>query len=180
MEKRAVKFLKPNPIQLKDRVWALLIDWAVICLYLIFLFVGFTILYTALFGTIFVSFDEGVTQVISFVTSVLPVTIAFAVMDYRGGTIGKRKRGLTVAFRQRSFGASLLRNVVKFLPWQLGHMTAIHAIYHPENMLWLVILNVLTYSILLLMLMALWRQDKRHLADFVAGTQIQSGSEAKI
>lgn len=173
MEKHAVKFLKTNPIQLKDRVLALLIDWAAICLYLIFLFVGFSILYTALFGTIFVSFGEGVTQVIAFVTSVLPVTIAFAVMDYRGGTIGKRKRGLTVAFRQHSFGASLLRNAVKFLPWQLGHMTAIHAIYHSEDGRWFLILGILTYGTLFLMLMALWRQDKRHLADIVAGTQVR-------
>lgn len=174
MEEQTVEFLKSNPIQLKDRVLALLIDWAAICLYLVFLFVCFAILYTALFGTIFISLGEGLTHLMSFVVSVLPVMLAFALMDYHGGTIGKRKCNLTVVFQKHSLSASLLRNIVKFLPWQFGHMIAIHAMYHSEDGMWpIIILGVLTYSTLLLMLMALWRQDKRHLADMLSGTQVQ-------
>ncbi len=44
-------------------------------------------------------------------------------------SIGKQKAELKLYYTNKTFGSSLVRNVIKFLPWQLGHMGAIRGIY---------------------------------------------------
>lgn len=65
-----------------------------------------------------------------------------------------------------------MRSAIKFFPWQLGHMGAIHSAYQADA--WSIFLST-SAGILLLsfLLMGLLRKDKRYPADLLAGTQVQ-------
>jgi hypothetical protein len=89
------------------------------------------------------------------------------------GRLGKRVAELKLHYAHKSFGASLLRNLVKFLPWQLGHIGTIRGIYTDFD----TVSAALSFSAmalgLVLLVMGLARRDKRHLGDVPAGTQTQ-------
>jgi uncharacterized RDD family membrane protein YckC len=62
----------------------------------------------------------------AFLTVILPVLLYFALTEAsaRRGSWGRRRAGLLVIGPdggRLNFGRSLLRNALKFLPWQLGH-----------------------------------------------------------
>ncbi|MGT2667094.1 RDD family protein [Streptococcus rifensis] len=70
--------------------------------------------------------------------------------------------------------SALLRNVLKFLPWQFGHMATIHVVFKERFDLMAMVLNVFSLTLLTtITLMALLRKDKRHLGDLLARTQVQ-------
>jgi uncharacterized RDD family membrane protein YckC len=65
-------------------------------------------------------------ELIGFATLTLPVIIYFTILESskHAGSIGKRKFGLrivTVSSGKASTGQILLRNCIKFLPWELAH-----------------------------------------------------------
>ena len=105
-------------------------------------------------------------------TSVLPLSVIFAWLDYRKGIFGKRWAGLQLVYKHRSLSHSLLRSAIKFFTWQLGHMGAIRSAYQADT---LSIFLSTSAGILFLsfLLMGLLRKDKRHPADLLAGTQVQ-------
>ena len=113
-------------------------------------------------------------QLIATVTSVIPITLIFAIMDHKKGSIGKRKAQLFLYYHRKHFGASLIRNTVKFLPWQLGHIGVIHGIYTEFDIAAIVFTYISMGLGLLLLIMGLARKDKRHLGDLIAGTQVQA------
>lgn len=41
----------------------------------------------------------------------------FTYLDYNGGSIGKRKMGLKLAYKNKNYSSALVRNIIKFLPW---------------------------------------------------------------
>ena len=95
------------------------------------------------------------------------------ILDLKKGSIGKQKVGLKLYFKKREFKYSVIRNIVKFLPWQIGHMGTIHGIYTEFDTI-SIILQIIALTLLVTMfLMGILRKDKRHLGDIVAGTQIQ-------
>lgn len=62
---------------------------------------------------------------VAFVTLTLPVALASAAFDRAGGTPGKRLLGLRVQTAEASplpFGRALLRNGIKYAPWELAHI----------------------------------------------------------
>jgi uncharacterized RDD family membrane protein YckC len=68
-------------------------------------------------------------QAIGFVTMTVPFTLYFALCESSRwrASIGKRVLGLTVFRRsgeQLSFARALLRNAIKFIPWECGHTLA--------------------------------------------------------
>lgn len=73
------------------------------------------------------AFTEAQSQLLGFSTSVLPLSIIFAWLDYRKGSFGKRWAGLQLVYNHRSLSHSLLRSTIKLFPWQLGHMGAIRS-----------------------------------------------------
>ena len=148
------------------RIKAFLIDYVVISMYLILL-LGINLL---LNPTIF---DGGVqrtqlqTQWISFVASVLPITLLFSFLETRYGiTLGKHLLKIKVFYPDYTFLRSLLRNGLKFLPWQLGHMSTIYALYVGTDIVFyaitLVNLLLVTYYIVSLV------QHKTYLPDRVS------------
>ena len=73
-------------------------------------------------------------QVIGLVTMTLPFTLYFTLCESSRwrASIGKRVVGLGVLRRsgeQLSFGRALLRNAIKFIPWECGHTLAHQATF---------------------------------------------------
>ena len=165
----------PNRISFRQRATEIIIDYLSIVAYL-----GLLAVVTLLAYYIFLQGIPSVTmmqsQTIALFTSVLPVILYFSYVDFRKrGSYGKRVAKLTVRFKTKQYWRSLVRNCIKFLPWQLAHMGVIDGMYTDFSD---VASQVFVYASLalavILFTMMLFRKDKRHLGDMIAGTQVVS------
>jgi uncharacterized RDD family membrane protein YckC len=73
-------------------------------------------------------------QLIAFVTLTFPVILYFTLSENGkyGSTIGKRKLRLHIVSKtltKASFGQLLLRNCIKFFPWELAHFFIFRLFY---------------------------------------------------
>ena len=162
-----------NNIRIVDRIKELVIDWLVICVYLIILAIISVSFYMIVFKGI-PKVTELQSQLIATITSVIPIIIIFSILDFKKGSIGKQKSGLKLYFKERKFRYSIIRNIIKFLPWQIGHMSTIHGIYSDFDF-WSIVLFFIGIGLaILLLLMGFMRNDKRHLGDLLAQTQVQN------
>lgn len=160
-----------NKIGFSTRLKELFIDWLVISVYLVCIFVVCILFYKIVLKAI-PAFTQIQSQIIVFVSSVLPIILFFTYLDYNGGSIGKRKMGLKLAYKNKKYSSALVRNIIKFLPWQLGHMGAIRGMYTGFDTI-SIFLEVLSVGLMLvLFFMGTIRNDKRHLGDLIAGTQV--------
>jgi hypothetical protein len=161
-------------VRTKQRIKALVIDYLFIVLYLIVLFsltMGF---YYLLFDGI-PDFTEEKIQWISFLTTVFPITIFFTIKEARKpfASIGKKKVGLTVKYLKNPILGSLIRNILKFLPWQLGHMAVISGIYNGFESYYVMIINSLSILLpIIYIAMVMIRKDHRHIPDFFADSYV--------
>ena len=161
-----------NNIRIVDRIKELVIDWLVICVYLIILAIISISFYMIVFKGI-PKTTEIQSQLIATITSVIPIIMIFSILDFKKGSIGKQKSGLKLYFKERKFRYSIIRNIVKFMPWQIGHMATIHGIYTEFDTL-SIVLQIISLTLLVTMfLMGILRKDKRHLGDILVGTQVQ-------
>ena len=168
-----MKMLAINPISFKKRMTEFLFDYLFILTYLVFLFLGSMLFYIIFFNGI-PEFTEIQSQCLVFFTSVLPVTLLFTFLDYtKNGSFGKTKAGLQLVYKKKTVQASLLRNTIKFLPWQIGHMGTIHGVYSEFDLLSIILSISATLLAVLLLAMTMFRKDKRHLGDLLAHTQVQ-------
>ena len=168
-----MKILAINPISFKKRMIELLFDYLFILAYLALLFLGSMLFYTIFFDGI-PEFTEIQSQCLVFFTSVLPIILLFTFLDYRkNGSFGKAKAGLQLFYKKKTVQASLLRNTVKFLPWQIGHMGTIHGFYSEFDSLSIILSFLATLLAVALLVMMVFRKDKRHLGDLIAHTQVQ-------
>lgn len=167
-------FMKNNPISCKNRMKELFFDYLVLLLYLVLLF-GVAMTVYHLFFRGIPKMNEVQSQLVALLTSVIPIILIFAYLDYaKDGSVGKRKAGLKLVYKHRSFRASFIRNVIKFLPWQLGHMSTIHGLYNDFD-IWAIVLFFMSIGFaVLLLFMGFMRKDKRHLGDLLAHTQVQN------
>ncbi|MDR1795429.1 MAG: RDD family protein [Erysipelotrichaceae bacterium] len=160
---------------MKLRLKELGIDWLCIMAYLLLLALFFLAFYQFAFHGFIPKMNEMTIQVLVTIVSVLVIILVFAFLDYKkGGTIGKQKSNLTVVFEKPSFKASILRNLIKFLPWQFGHMGTLHMLqmnfeYDYTAMIYHYLAIFLALTMLL---MGLIRKDGRHLGDLLAKTQV--------
>ena len=168
-----MKMLAINPISVKKRMIELLFDYLFILAYLVFLFLGSILFYIIFFNGI-PEFTEIQSQWLVFFTSVLPITLLFTFLDYtKNGSFGKAKAGLQLVYQKKTVQASLLRNTIKFLPWQIGHMGTIHGFYSEFDFLSIILSLLATLLAVALLAMMVFRKDKRHLGDLIAHTQVQ-------
>ena len=115
-----MKLLAINPIPFKKRMIEFLFDYLFILAYLVLLFLSSMLIYIIFFNGV-PEFAEIQSQWLVFFTSVLPITLLFTFLDYKNyGSFGKVKAGLELVYQKKTVQASLIRNVIKFLPWQLG------------------------------------------------------------
>ena len=168
-----MKMLAINPMSLKKRMIEFLFDYLFILAYLALLFLGSMLFYIIFFNGI-PEFTEIQSQCLVFFTSVLPITLLFTFLDYtKNGSFGKAKAGLQLVYKKKTVQASLIRNTIKFLPWQLGHMGTIHGVYSEFDVLSISLSISATLLAVLLLAMTVFRKDKRHLGDLLAHTQVQ-------
>ena len=172
-----MKILANNPISVKKRMIEFLFDYLFILAYLLILFLGSMLIYIIFFNGI-PEFTEIQSQCLVFLTSVLPIILLFTYLDYKNnGSFGKAKAGLELVYQKKTVQASLIRNVIKFLPWQLGHMGTIHGFYSDFDMLSISLSISATSLAVSLLAMTVFRKDKRHLGDLLAHTQVQPKEE---
>ncbi|EGU64879.1 RDD family protein [Streptococcus australis] len=172
-----MKMLAINPISVKKRMIEFLFDYLFILTYLVLLFIVSMLIYTIFFNGV-PEFTEIQSQWLVFLTSILPITLLFTYLDYaKNGSFGKGKAGLELVYQKKTVQASLIRNVIKFLPWQLGHMGTIHGFYSDFDMLSISLSISATSLAVSLLAMTMFRRDKRHLGDLLAHTQVQPKEE---
>ena len=172
-----MKILASNSISFKKRMIELLFDYLFILAYLTLLFLGSMLFYIILFNGI-PEFTEIQSQWLVFFTSVLPITLLFTFLDYtKNGSFGKTKAGLQLFYKKKTVQAGLIRNAIKFLPWQIGHMGTIHGFYSEFDFLSIILSFLATLLAVALLAMMVFRQDKRHLGDLLAHTQVQLKGE---
>ena len=168
-----MKFLAINPIPVKKRMIELLFDYLFILAYLILLALG-SFVYYLISQKGMQQPTEFESQSITFFTSVLPITLIFTYLDYtKNGSFGKKKAELQLVYEKKTVQASLIRNVIKFLPWQIGHMSAIHSVYSGFDLLYFILCYTSILFLAVLLAMSIFRKDKRHLGDLLAHTQVQ-------
>ena len=172
-----MKMLAINPISFKKRMMEFLFDYLFILAYLLILFLGSMLIYIIFFNGI-PEFTEIQSQWLVFLTSILPITLLFTYLDYaKNGSFGKVKAGLELVYQKKTVQASLIRNTIKFLPWQLGHMGTIHGFYSNFDGLSIILSILATLLAISLLAMTLFRKDKRHLGDLLSCTQVQLKEE---
>ena len=172
-----MKMLAINPISVKKRMIEFLFDYLFILAYLVLLFIISMLIYIIFFNGV-PEFTEIQSQWLVFLTSILPITLLFTFLDYaKNGSLGKTKGGLELVYQKKTVQASLIRNVIKFLPWQLGHMGTIHGFYSDFDMLSISLSISATSLAVSLLAMTVFRKDKRHLGDLLAHTQVQPKEE---
>lgn len=116
-------------------------------------------------------------DVLGFLTMVLPVTATLAAQEAsrHQSTIGKRRLGLivtTAAGNRVSFARSMARSGVKFLPWQLAHTGVFHLIAASTDPVFMGLAigaQVLVLGNLAVMLL---HPEHRALHDLVSGTRV--------
>lgn len=160
---------------LKKRLQALFFDYLLILIYLLILFLFFISFYLLVLDG-FPNLSESQSHWLSFWTTVFPVTLFFTFQEMRlpFQSFGKKKMGLKVNYKKTNVLGSLLRNIIKFLPWQLGHFAVIKGIYTENFLLPAVIIPYVLAIILpiLYILMVAIRKDHRHLPDLIGQSQV--------
>ncbi|WP_341868500.1 RDD family protein [Marinilactibacillus kalidii] len=169
---------KSNAIDWRVRLKELVIDYLAILIFLIGLLVVNLLVYFFILDGI-PTFTMNQSKLVATVESVIPIIIWFAWMDYKKpyGTFGKRKAKLEVVYTNPALWRSLVRNAIKFLPWQLAHLGVIEGIYTEfETIGSILFTNAGILLAMILFAMGFLRKDKRHLGDLLAGTQVRAKS----
>jgi len=156
------------------RVKEILVDWLFISAYLILLLIIALATYMLILKGIpeFTNFQA---QLIATLTSVVPIIIIFSIMEGTKyfASWGKRKANLKVIYKGNPMKGSIIRNTLKFLPWQFGHMSTINGIYNDFNTPFSMIFLSLSMTLsIVYIVMAFVNKDNRHLADILAGSTV--------
>lgn len=159
------------------RVLAWLIDWAIIVLYA-----------TILFGVVFTLSSLGIIeparvhplkgQLIGFLTLTLPVLVYCISLEAgkHHATIGKRVMKIELTATPFTRGGIIMRNVVKFVPWECAHAGVlwINYINTSETPLWIWFLLIVPQVLVIIYFMTIVAtKGNRSLYDFVAGTRVR-------
>lgn len=168
------------PAGVMVRAGAFAVDYVVIGAYLIVLVitgVSANRLEPELLSTVFGTPLSG--QLTAFAVVTLPVTLYFAVQEASAAqaTHGKRHMGLkviTVDGRRLSFLRSLVRTLLKFVPWELSH-TCIWQIAladDPTNPVYMLGFTLVWLLIGANLLSAARRDDRQAIYDRLTGTMV--------
>lgn len=159
------------------RILALGIDWVIIVLYAVVLFTSMAAL--ASVGVITLGTVHPVTgQLIGFFTLTLPVVLysIFLEAGHRHATLGKRMMKIEVAGEELTTRQVIVRNIIKFLPWEFAHagILWINYINTPDTPLWIWILLIAPQAIVAIYVMAvIATKGSRSLHDMISGTRVR-------
>jgi uncharacterized RDD family membrane protein YckC len=121
-----------NSIVIK-RLKAFVIDYLIILIYVGLLFSG-TMFISNFFHLKLDTVNPVIAELIGFATLTLPVILYFTLSENGkyAGTIGKRKIGVQIVSKsltKANIKQLLLRNCIKFLPWELAHFFVYRLFY---------------------------------------------------
>lgn len=146
------------------RVAAFMLDWCLIALWGGLLF-ALSMLVSK--GLLPAPTGPWTGQLIGLLSMTLPVVLYFSLMESSAleGSLGKRALGLRVITEgggRVSPASALLRNVVKFAPWECGHMLAQQAVFSGEGGLpgWIVLPGLIAFAGPLAWLVELFRTGR--------------------
>jgi len=165
-------------VPLKKRIYAFLLDWLVITVYGIFVVGTISFVFRPYIEPLFSS-SPATAELTGFFMITLPVSLYFILCECSKwqGTLGKRKMGIRVVdrFGQRiGIVRSVVRTVIKFLPWEVAHF-GIWQLILPSTlseMTILIILNAVNLAILVYLLIPLTNKRKENIYDWSAGTMV--------
>ena len=168
-----MKILAFNHISLRKRMIEFLFDYLLILTYLVLLFLC-AISYYYIFLMAFQGKQKFKHRALHFLSLFYQSCFIshFWIMK-KMGVLGSLKLDFTWSTKKKTVNASLIRNTIKFLPWQLGHMGTIHGVYSNFDLLSIILSFLATLFAVSLMVMTIFRKDKRHLGDLLAQTQVQ-------
>lgn len=160
------------------RFKAFMIDYLFIFAYLITL----VIISVFLFPSLQTLFNDSivVAQITSFILVTLPVSLYFIITDsvLVGQSFGKKKIGIHVVNNHSnppSIQQSILRTIIKFLPWELSHylIYRIVDIGEGEMPLYLYGIGGLIYVLMIVyILTAIFTKKRQSLYDMIVNTQV--------
>lgn len=161
------------------RVLAFCIDYAIIIAYALLLFLVSTLLTT--YFSIDLNMGAPVkNQLLAFFLLTLPVFLYFYLSEIgaRRATFGKRALRIKVS----SNGNIFLRNLLKFLPWEVAHIGVHQVVFYDQQQLetpiWVWILLILPQIIVLIYLMSTFlSKGKKSVYDQIAKTRIELDSK---
>lgn len=116
-----------------QRISAFLLDYLILALYLAVLSSIFFII-----PNVSSLFDNRIkAQTFGFLFVTLPITLYFAISESskKQGTWGKSRLSLNVTDKDGnrvSFGKSLIRSILKFIPWEISHTLIWEVTFNPE------------------------------------------------
>jgi uncharacterized RDD family membrane protein YckC len=169
------------------RVKAFAIDYSIILAYIAFLIAATLIVYSIAGWDVRTARPvEG--QLIGFFTLTLPVILYFTISENckHAGTIGKRKLHLQVVaadLTKAGRGQLLIRNCIKFLPWELAHFFVFRLVYFTRHDIptpGLVLTGlVASQGVALLYLLCLvFNKNNRSLYELLSRTRVIQGETA--
>lgn len=157
------------------RALAFMIDYVIIMLYALLLF----LLSTLLKNFLSINLDLGgplKNQLLSFLILTLPVFFYFYISEKKNGnsTFGKKVMRLKVVSEK---GNILLRNMIKFLPWEIAHIGVHHVVFYDQQQLetpiWIWACLIIPQIVVILFALSVFRsKGERSVYDTMAGTRI--------
>lgn len=172
--------MKNNKV-LGRRFLALLIDFVLVILWGVLLFLVSSIVYLQVLNGAPV-FDELGMNLIS-LTMIVPVVLYSIIMEStkKNGTVGKRIERLKVSSARNdilSFKQIVIRNVVKYFPWQFGHMIIFRgiALKWEISVFWMFMLIVANLLPIIWIMVVVIRKDHRGIHDLIAGTRVSDSN----
>lgn len=165
---------------LKKRIQAFLIDYLLILGYIGLLFLS-TLAVSRIFSLSLENMGTTTGQLIGFTTLTLPVILYFALMENSryAGTAGKRRLGIAIISANGSkagIGQLLLRNCIKFLPWELAHFFVFRLFeYNRDNIPvphWVMTGLIAAQALALVYLLMLFTKSCRSLYELLSGTRV--------
>lgn len=158
-----------------QRISAFLLDYLILAVYLAVLSAIFFIIPNA--SSLFDS--RIMAQMFGFLFITFPITLYFAISESskKQGTWGKSRLSLKVTDKDGNeigFGKSLIRSILKFIPWEISHTLIWDVTFNPEiNPIILNSMLVLVYGLLGANIASLLLTKTRQtLYDLVCGTYI--------
>jgi len=163
------------------RIKAFAIDYLVILVYIVLLF-AVTLAISGLFDADLNNVDTLTAELTGFLTLTLPVILYFSFTEAgpHAGSIGKRKINLkvvSISAGKASFSHTLLRNIIKFLPWEIAHFFVFQLFYfsrtNTEPPGWVLYGLVTAQAIAVVyLLFILLRKDHRSVYELLSSTKV--------
>jgi uncharacterized RDD family membrane protein YckC len=159
-----------------QRFVAIVLDFIIIGVYILFLF-GVGIGIYAVSGGIALLASPIAMNILAFITIIMPVVLYFSLQEsstYQA-TLGKRWAKIKVVNLQGtrlSTWQTLLRSAIKFLPWQLAHMSVIYMRFGYNSPIFMI--EALISQVLVIVYIVFLWFSKRHQTpyDLIAGTYV--------